>query len=45
MRQFTYKDAGLVAWREFDHRIGSTESIVDCLHDDRHPSYVVHDLP
>jgi len=38
-------DAGLIALREFDHRIGFTESIVDCLHDDRHRSYVVHDLP
>jgi len=37
-------DAGLVALREFDHRIGFTESLVACLHDDRHPSYVTHEL-
>jgi len=37
-------DAGLIALREFDHRSGFTESIVECLHDDRHQSYVVHDL-
>jgi hypothetical protein len=37
-------DAGLIALREFDHRIGFTDSIVNCLHDDRHQSYVVHDL-
>jgi len=37
-------DAGLVALREFDHRIGFTQNLVDCLHDDRHSSYVVHDL-
>ena len=38
-------DAGLIALREFDHRIGFTQSLVDCLHDDRHRSYVVPDLP
>lgn len=37
-------DAGLVALREFDHRIGFTESLVACLDDDRHPSYVKHEL-
>ena len=37
-------DAGLVALREFDHRIGFTESIVACLDDARHPSYVKHEL-
>jgi len=30
-------DAGLVALRELDHRIGFTESLVACAHDDRHP--------
>jgi len=37
-------DAGLVVLREFDERIGLTESIAACLHDDRHPSYVRHDI-
>jgi len=37
-------DAGLIALREFDHRIGFTQGIVGCLHDDRHPSYVRHDV-
>ena len=37
-------NAGLIALREFDHRIGFTQGVVACLHDDRHPSYVRHDL-
>ncbi|GAI23266.1 unnamed protein product, partial [marine sediment metagenome] len=37
-------DAGLLPLREFDHRIGFTDSIVACLDDDRHPSYVKHEL-
>ena len=37
-------DAGLIALREFDHRIGFTESLVACLRDDRHQSYVTHEL-
>jgi len=37
-------DAGLIALREFDHRIGFTDQIVQRLHDERHPSYVIHRL-
>lgn len=37
-------DAGLVAVREFDHRIGFSDGIARCLRDERHPSYVVHAL-
>lgn len=37
-------DAGLLPLREFDHRIGFTDSIVGCLDDDRHPAYVKHEL-
>jgi len=37
-------DAGLLPLREFDHRIAFTDSIVACLDDDRHPSYVKHQL-
>lgn len=37
-------DAGLLPLREFDHLIGFTQSIVECLHDDRHPAYIVHAL-
>ena len=37
-------DGGLIGLREFDHRIGFTEGVAACLHDDRHPSYVRHDL-
>jgi len=42
-------DAGLIARRtlrvlnEFDRRIGFTESLVACLRDDRHQSYVLHE--
>ncbi len=38
-------DAGLLPLREFDHRIGFIDSIVECLDDDRHPAYVKHELP
>ncbi len=37
-------DAGLVAVREFDQRIGLSRSIVRCLRDERSPSRVVHSL-
>ncbi|NSW58636.1 MAG: transposase [Armatimonadetes bacterium] len=37
-------DAGLVALREFDERIGFTAEIARCLRDRRHSSYVRHDL-
>ncbi len=37
-------DAGLVALREFDERIGFTDCIARCLRDRRHPSYVRHDI-
>jgi hypothetical protein len=35
-------DAGLIALREFDERIGLSESIARCLRDRRHPSYIRH---
>ena len=41
---FIITDAGLLVIREFDHRIGFTQGIVDCLYDDRHPSYITHSL-
>lgn len=37
-------DAGLIALREFDHRIGFTESIVERIEDHRNPCFVVHSL-
>jgi len=37
-------DAGLLPLREFDHRIGFTDQIAECICDDRHPSYVKHEL-
>lgn len=37
-------DAGLISIREFDHRIGFTQSIAACLTDQRHPSYIRHSL-
>jgi len=37
-------DAGLIVLREFDHRIGFTQSIVQRLHDRRNPCLVVHSL-
>ncbi|NSW57481.1 MAG: transposase [Armatimonadetes bacterium] len=37
-------DAGLIALREFDERIGFTDCIARCLRDRRHSSYVRHDL-
>jgi hypothetical protein len=37
-------DAGLSVLREFDHRIGFTEQIVGCLHDNRSPMRVIHTL-
>lgn len=37
-------DAGLISLREFDHRIGFTQSITKRLTDHRHPSYIRHSL-
>ncbi|MFO8081039.1 MAG: IS1380 family transposase, partial [Armatimonadota bacterium] len=37
-------DAGLSVLREFDHRIGFTASIVECLHDSRNPMRVIHTI-
>ncbi len=37
-------DAGLIALREFDHRIGFTEQIAAGLHDSRNPLRVIHTI-
>lgn len=38
-------DAGLLPLREFDHRIGFSDGIAGCLHDNRNPTQITHSLP
>ena len=38
-------DAGLLPLREFDHRIGFSDGIAACLHDNRNPTQITHCLP
>ena len=38
-------DAGLLPLREFGHRIGFSDDIAGCLHDNRNPTQITHSLP